>query len=149
MAATSIGQRHAADAGHLGRQHEEVGRLGEGREHPGEVQGEGEAVRGLGVGILVGGHRVLEPEQRAGVDVEREVEVDGALAGLLGVEVDLPGLAERVRLDEVALVVDVEAVPDGMVLQVGHEPGHVDDRHAVPLSSGPVRRWSGPSLPLP
>ena len=98
----------------------------------------------LGVGILVGGHGVLEPEQGAGVDVERQVEVDGALAGLLGVEVDLPGLAQRVRLDEVALVVDVEAVPDGVVLQVGDEPGHVDDRHAVPsLAPVPVRSVVG------
>ena len=104
------------------------------------------------------GHRVLEAEQRPGVDLERQVEVDRALAGLLGVEVDLPGLAERVGLDEVALVVDVEAVVDGVVLEVGHEPGHVDDGHVVPGRSGARRPVcpvvvdpvaATPSLPLP
>ena len=44
-------------------------------------------------------------------------------------EVDFPVLAERVALDEVALVVDVEPVLDRVVLQVGHEPRDVDDCH--------------------
>ena len=80
-------------------------------------------------------HRVLEAEQHPRVDLEREVEVDGPLAALLGVEVDLPVLAQRVALDEVALVVDVEPVLDRVVLQVGHEPGDVDDCHRYCCSS--------------
>ena len=57
------------------------------------------------------------------------MQVDGAGAGLLGVQVDLPGLAQRVGLDEVPLVVDVEAVVGGVVLEVGDEPGDVDRGH--------------------
>ena len=74
-------------------------------------------------------HRVLEAEQHPRVDLEREVEVDGTLAPLLGVEVDLPGLAQRVALDEVPLVVDVEPVLDRVVLEVGDEARDVDDCH--------------------
>ena len=74
-------------------------------------------------------HRVLEAEQHPRVDLEREVEVDRALAPLLGVEVDLPRLAQRVALDEVALVVHVETVLDRVVLEIGDEAGDVDDCH--------------------
>ena len=54
------------------------------------------------------------------------MEVEGAAASLLGVQVDLPHLAQGVGLDEVALVVDVEAVVDRVVLQLGHIAGYVD-----------------------
>ena len=74
-------------------------------------------------------HRVLEAEQHAGVDLERQVEVDRSFAPLLGVEVDLPVLAQRVALDEVPLVVDVEPVLDRVVLEVGDEARDVDDCH--------------------
>ncbi len=72
-------------------------------------------------------HAVLEREQHARVDLEREVQVERAAARLLGVQIDLPGLAQRVGLDEVPLVVHVELVVDGVVLQVGDEAGDVDD----------------------
>ena len=81
--------------------------------------------------VVAGDHRVLEAEQHPRVDLEREVEVDRALAPLLGVEVDLPVLAQRVALDEVPLVVHVEAVLDRVVLEIGDEAGDVDDCHAV------------------
>ena len=74
-------------------------------------------------------HRVFEAQQHPWVDLEREVEVDRSLASLLGVEVDLPVLAQRVALDEVPLVVDVEPVLDRVVLQVGDEASDVDDCH--------------------
>ena len=100
------------------------------RQRPGEVEREVELVgRVLDVGPL--DHRVLEAEQHPRVDLERQVEVDGALAALLGVEVDLPVLAQRVALDEVPLVVHVEPVLDRVVLEVGHEPGDVDDCHRL------------------
>jgi hypothetical protein len=57
------------------------------------------------------------------------VQVEGAATTFLGVQVDLPHLSQRVRLDEVALVVNVEAVIDGMVLQLGHVAGHVNRCH--------------------
>jgi hypothetical protein len=46
------------------------------------------------------------------------------------VQVDLPQLAQRVRLDEVPLVVHMETVVDGVVLQLGDETGDIDDCHA-------------------
>jgi hypothetical protein len=57
------------------------------------------------------------------------MQVQGTSASLLGVQVDLPHLAQGVSLDEVPLVVHVEAVIDRMVLQVRHVPGDVDGSH--------------------
>ncbi len=45
-------------------------------------------------------------------------------------EVDLPRLAQGVGLDEVPLVVDVESVVDGMVLQIGDEDWNIDGSHS-------------------
>ena len=83
-------------------------------------------------GVIGFQHLVFEAEQGPRIDLEREVEVDGAVAGFLGVKVDLPQLAQRVGLDEVALVVHVEAVVDRMALQVGDESCDIDDSHSPP-----------------
>jgi hypothetical protein len=83
-------------------------------------------------GLLLFGeehNRIFEGEEDAGVDVEREVEIQWAAAPLLGVEVDLPHLAQGVCFDEMAFVVDVEAVIDGVIFQVGHVAGDVDGCH--------------------
>jgi hypothetical protein len=48
------------------------------------------------------------------------------------VHVDLPQLAEGVGLDEVAFVVHVEPVVDGVALEVSHESRDVDDGHVLP-----------------
>jgi len=61
-------------------------------------------------------HGVFEGEKDPGVYFQGEVEVEWPVAGFLGVQVDLPRLAKRVSLDEMALVVHVETVVDGMVL---------------------------------
>ena len=120
---------------------EQVGTLRQRRQRPREVEREVVLVgRVLDVGPL--DHRVLEAEQHARVDLEREVQVDGSLAPLLGVEVDLPVLAQRVALHEVPLVVDVEPVLDRVVLEIGHEPGDVDDRHYCSALSAPRRPLS-------
>jgi thiamine biosynthesis lipoprotein ApbE len=74
--------------------------------------------------------RILERKQGAWIDLERQVEIKRPSATLLGMEVDFPGLAKGVGLDEMALVVHVEAVVDGMVLQVGHIAGDIDDSHS-------------------
>ena len=130
-----VGGRHLereigpADAGELGGEHEQVGPVRQRRERPGEAQREVERRRRARRRRRRVDHRVLEAEQHARIDLEREVEVDRALATLLGMEVDLPGLAQRVALDEVTLVVHVEAVLDRVILQVGDEAGDVDDRH--------------------
>ena len=113
------------------------GPLRQRRQRPGEDQREREALGRVGaVGLLE--HPVLEAEQDPGVDLEGEVQVERTAAGVLGVEVDLPCLAQRVRLDEVALVVHVECVVDGVVLQVGDEAGDVDDGQRPVLL-----RWVG------
>jgi myo-inositol-1(or 4)-monophosphatase len=57
------------------------------------------------------------------------VQIEGTAAPVLRVELDLPYLAERVRLDEMALVMDVETMVDGVILEVGHVSGHIDDCH--------------------
>jgi myo-inositol-1(or 4)-monophosphatase len=89
----------------------------------------------VGRGLVLGQPEdgVLEGEQRAGVDLEREVEVEWTSTTLFGMELHLPDLPKRVRLNEVTLVVDVETMIDGVVLEVGYVSGHVDDCHS-PLS---------------
>ena len=132
-----------AEAGQLGGQHEQVGRVAQRREGPVEGEGEREPLDGVGaVGLLE--HPVLEAEQHPGVDLERQVKVERAAAGVLGVQVDLPRLAQRVRLDEVALVVHVEGVVDGVVLEVGDEAGDVDDGQVVALPRTGAGRASLP-----
>ena len=110
-------QLDAADAGELGGQHQQVGRIGQRRQRPGEHEREREPGRRRLVEVVELHHLVLEPEHRPRIDVERQVQVDRAAARLLRVQVDLPQLAQRVGLDEVPLVVDVEAVIDRLALQ--------------------------------
>ena len=58
------------------------------------------------------------------------MEIERTPAALLGMQVDLPQLAQRIRLDEMALVVHMEPVIHGMALQLCDESGHIDDCHA-------------------
>ena len=104
--------------------------MGEGWQRPGEAQREVVLVGRL---LVVGEPHdgVLEGQQHSGIDVEGKVKIDGAAAALLGVEIDLPDLAKRVGLDEVALVVDVEPVIDRVVLEIGDVSGHVDGCHEM------------------
>src|SRR5205807_6670517 len=103
---------------------QQVGAVGERGKRPREEQREVELVgRVLVLGQL--GDDVVEREEDARFDLEGEVEVEGPAAPLLWMQVDLPDLTQRVRLDEVALVVDVEAVVDGVVLELGDVAGDV------------------------
>src|SRR3954453_1540987 len=86
-------QVQAADACELCGQHEQVGRVGQRRQRPGEQQWEVEALRRVGVDVVELDHLVLEAEQGPRVDLQRQVQVDRAAARLLGVQVDLPQLA--------------------------------------------------------
>ena len=137
IADTSTGRSTPPIARQLGGQHEQVRRVGQRRQRPGEHEREGEPGRRRLVELVELHHLVLEPEHRPRVDVERQVQVDRAAARLLGVQVDLPQLAQRVGLDEVPLVVDVEAVIDRLALQIGDESGDVNDRHWRPLRGAP------------
>ena len=74
-------------------------------------------------------HLVLEAERNPGIEIYGQVQVERASACLLGVEIDLPGLAHRVGLDEVTLVVDVELMVRRVLFDVGDEAGNVDDCH--------------------
>jgi myo-inositol-1(or 4)-monophosphatase len=98
-------------------------------------------------------HGVFEGQQRPGIHFEGEVEVEGSTAAVFGMELHLPDLAQRVGFDKVPLVVHVEAVIYGMVLEIGHVSGHVDDCHRIFILPGgpglgdgrraaaPVFRW--------
>jgi myo-inositol-1(or 4)-monophosphatase len=66
------------------------------------------------------------------------VEVEGPAAPVFGVELHLPDLAERVGLDEMALIVHMETMVNRVILEVGHISGHIDDCHrslSLPVSS--------------
>jgi hypothetical protein len=72
---------------------------------------------------------ILEGEQGPGVHFQAQVQIEWAATAIFGMELHFPDLAEGVRLDEVPLVVNMEAMVDGVILEVGHVPGHVDDCH--------------------
>ena len=114
---------------------EQVGPPGEWWQRPGEGERKVEFVGWL---LVLGEENdgVLEGEEDAGVDVEGEVEVQGAATPLLGVQVDLPDLPQGVGLDEVSLVVHVKAVDHGMVFELGHVAGDVNGSHGSDLSGG-------------
>ena len=98
-----------------------------------------EVVRGILV-LADLGDLVLERQEYARVDLEREMEVEGAVAALVRVQVDLPRLAERIRLDEMTLVMNVKAMVDRrMILEIGDVSGHIDDCHETLLRRGTVR----------
>ena len=72
---------------------------------------------------------VLEGQQHPGVDFQGQVQVEGPIASLFRVKVDLPRLAQGVGLDEMPLVVDVETMVHGVVLELGNVPCDIDDCH--------------------
>ena len=138
MAETSRGRSMPPTPARSMARRSRSGPVGQRRQGPGEGERELEIVRRLAVlGQL--DDRVLEGQEDPRIDLEGQMQVERAAAALLGMQVDLPGLAERVRLHEVALIVDVEAVVDGMILELGHISGHIDDCHRC--LSLPGTRW--------
>src|ERR1700722_9826253 len=113
------GKLDAAHAGQVDGQAEKVWAVGKWGESPGEGEREVVLVRRRHLFWQVE-HGVLECQKNPGIHLESQVEVERAAAALLGVQVDLPCLAERVRLDEVPLVMDMKSMVDGVVLQVCH-----------------------------
>ena len=63
------------------------------------------------------------------VNLQCQVEIERPTTSLFWMRIDFPRLVEGVRLDEVALVMDVKAVLDGVILQIGHESVDVDCCH--------------------
>lgn len=125
------GQLDTADAGEVDRKAEQIGAVGKRRQRPGEGQREEELVRRLRLVVVFveGHHRVLEGQHDAGIEFEGEVQVEGAAAPGLGVQFDFPGLAQRIRLDEMPLVVHVKTVVDGVILQFSDEARDIDNCH--------------------
>ena len=109
---------------------------------------EGEAARRLIIRIFHLEDLVLESEEGARVDFQREVEIDRAAAGLFRVQVDFPELTQRVRLDEMAFVVDVEPVVDRMTFHIGDEAGDIDDSQGnlSTLVDRSSERWAEATL---
>ena len=65
-------------------------------------------------------------------------------------QVHLEELAHRVGLDEVPLVMDVEAVLGGVVLEIGDESGDVDDCHwRSSMSTAACGSRQGRAIPAP
>ena len=102
---------------------QQIGPVGQRRQRPREGQREEELVGRLRLLVVLveRHHRVFERQHHPRVEFERQVQVERAAAAGLGVQLDLPGLAQRVRLDEVPLVVHVKPVVDRVVFQFGHE----------------------------
>ena len=68
------------------------------------------------------------------------MKVDGAAAGFFGVQIDFPQLAQRIGLDEVTFVVDVEAMIDGVTLHIGDKTCNIDDSQLRPFCTNSARR---------
>ena len=80
---------------------------------------------------------VFEGEQDSWVNVEGEVEIEWAAAAVFGVKIDLPDLAKRIGLNEVPLIMHMEAVVHRVVLELGDIAGDVDGCHEPDLSGVP------------
>lgn len=122
------GEFDPSNPGQFGGEDQEVGWEPQRRKGPREGQGERETLDRI-IALRDVEHPVLEADHDPRVDLESEVQIERPTARVLGVQVDLPRLAHRVGLDEVAFVVHMERVIDGVVLEVGHEAGNIDDGH--------------------
>jgi myo-inositol-1(or 4)-monophosphatase len=114
--------------------------VGERWEGPGEGEREVEVIGWLFV-FGEPEHGIFEGEERPRVDLQGQVEVEGTATAVLGMELHLPHLAEGVGLDEMAFIVDVKTVVNGVILEIGHVSGHIDDCHraiSLPVPRGRV-----------
>jgi myo-inositol-1(or 4)-monophosphatase len=110
------------------------------REHEREVE-----VVGRVVAVVERDDDVFERQEHAWIDLEGEVEIERTVATVFRMQVDLPRLTERVGLDEMALVVDVEGVVDGMLLELGYIAGDIDRCHRRRgYRAGPPPRLASP-----
>ena len=87
------GQLAPADPGQFRREHEQIRTVRQRRERPREAEREVEVVLGIRL-VVERDHRVFEAEQHPRVDLERQIQVDRTFTPLLGMEVDLPRLAQ-------------------------------------------------------
>lgn len=125
-------QVDAAASGQFGGQHEKVGRVAQRRKRPGEHQGKRHSLDRIG-GVGKFEHLILELDHDSGVDLEGEVKIERSTTRIFGMQIDLPGLAHGVRLDEMPLVVDMERMIDSVILEIGYETRYIDDCHVTSL----------------
>jgi len=118
----------AANAGQFGCQDEQVGSGGKGRQSERNRHRDRDRLVRFAV-FADPDDFVFEGDECAWIDLERHVHVEGSVAGTVRVEVDLPRLPVGVGLDEMPLIMDVEAVFGDMVLEVGDETLKVDHCH--------------------
>lgn len=141
------GKARPADSGELGRQHQEIGTVRQGRQRPGEDERQR---MGVGRFLVVGQvyDEILEGEDGARVDLQRQVQVERSTARLLGVQIHLPRLSHGVALHEMPFVMHVEAVTGRVILEVCDESGDIDDSQGdKPATSGAVCDTCAGSLP--
>ena len=130
---------NSTDTGQVDGQAEEVGPAGQGREGPGEGQRKMELIGGL---LLFGEehNRIFEGEEErgstsargGGPTAHRTLPRGGGRP---------PDLAQGVCFDEMAFVVDVETVIDGVILQIWpRSRRHVDGCHRAISLMGDVAR---------
>ena len=102
--------------------------MGKGWKGPGEGQRKMELIGRILV-LSESEYGILEREQGAGIDLKGEVKVERASAAILRVELDFPDLTKGVGLNEMALVVNMETMVNGVILEVGHVSGYIDNCH--------------------
>jgi len=90
-----------------------------------------EGIRRIGVFSKVGDN-IFEGEQDSRVYFEGQVKIEWASTSFFGVQIHLPHLAKRISLNEMSLVVDVEAVVDSMIFEICNISGNIDDSHGSP-----------------
>jgi hypothetical protein len=61
------------------------------------------------------------------------MEVYGACACLLGMQINFPQLAKGIGLNEVSLIMNVKSMIYRMALEVTHKAGYVNNCHARTL----------------
>ncbi len=126
------------DAGKLSRQHDQIRGIRQCGQAPVEQERHHEPPIGIFRRLRRLHEHVLEFQHDPGVEIDREVKVERTLTRLGGMQIDLPRLTERVRLNEVALIVNVESMLDGMVLQIGNGSCEVNSHGARLPPSGAI-----------
>lgn len=128
----------AADSRQLGGKDKQVGAGRQWRK--GEAQSEWQLdVVGRLAGLADLHHLVFEVDQRSRIHFERNVHIEWPITRPIRMEIDLPGLAVCIGLDEVTFVVNMEAVFGYMVLEVGDEALEIDHCHWPNPATDPGR----------
>ena len=72
------------------------------------------------------------------------MEIERTTTRLLGVQLNLPVLTQRIRLDKMSFGVDVKTMFDCVGFEVGNEAGDINSGHQRPFCLGPAARVPQP-----